>query len=464
MLTITIDGNITLVQNGRKWIRPVNSLGVAPDNDILVISELSGQLLCQESYSSGITINGENVTSENVDEKLKPFFFLNNSGDSYTKEEIDNKTTLISEDESVEITNNEDGSKDLKVNQDILFPVNTIRFASVLSGNIFGEKYLKCDGSVVSITDYPSLKLPEKVSLKEWSEYNIGATLTTRGFEKLNGVYFAFSGPNKIYVCRDVELSNWESKAPNLNTGMGGNLVSMRSMDYGMGVFASPAYKGVQISSDIDNWSLLSITQSQSPGWVRFVGDTEFLWCTGMGTGGGYVGRSFDLVASEIKNISTDNINILEKFKNAYIAAGANGAVYKSSDFNDWSKIELNRTSEIKIKIIENKLFLFCDDNKVTITEDLENYNTIDLEFSIKNIEKYGDKYLILSTINTIYLTENFIDFQFESELKTSITGIIVDTDMDRVLMLSYRPWIVFESLKGFQLPNIENAYIKALE
>jgi hypothetical protein len=40
-------------------------------------------------------------------------------------------------------------------------PVNEIRYAPPEAGNIFGDGYLKCDGSTVLFSDYPLLRLPQ---------------------------------------------------------------------------------------------------------------------------------------------------------------------------------------------------------------------------------------------------------------------------------------------------------------
>jgi hypothetical protein len=40
-------------------------------------------------------------------------------------------------------------------------PVNEIRYAAPMAGNVFGEKYLKCNGSSVQKDEYPLLQLPQ---------------------------------------------------------------------------------------------------------------------------------------------------------------------------------------------------------------------------------------------------------------------------------------------------------------
>lgn len=55
-------------------------------------------------------------------------------------------------------------------------PVGTILHSNEESGNVFGDKWLPCDGSVVSSTDYPDLVTENKIVWNESVNFPIGIT------------------------------------------------------------------------------------------------------------------------------------------------------------------------------------------------------------------------------------------------------------------------------------------------
>lgn len=82
-------------------------------------------------------------------------------------------------------------------------PINTIMRTTKEAGNIFGENWLKCDGSQVSAIDYPLLRAKVSSSTWETIENTYGITKCAYG----NGIYVAI-GTNKTVTSTDG--INWE--------------------------------------------------------------------------------------------------------------------------------------------------------------------------------------------------------------------------------------------------------------
>lgn len=100
------------------------------------------------------------------------------------------------------------------------FPVNTILGTTAEAGNIFGDKWLLCDGSAVSRINYPDLKTKEGDNT--WKE---AGSITA---QRANGIVFGknvyvclayddISENRKIYIYYSFDLQSWH-KSLELNT------------------------------------------------------------------------------------------------------------------------------------------------------------------------------------------------------------------------------------------------------
>jgi hypothetical protein len=256
-------------------------------------------------------------------------------------------------------------------------PVNEIRYSTEQAGNIFGDKYLACDGSKVLESLYPDLKLPYS-GVNRFGTGDLGSLLLA--FERAVDGYIYFSG--NVYT--DLGLVSCFAKSP-------------------FGIFGDPG--------TIDVLSLLSDNQFEEAltnrpysiydnGIFYFIG-TKRDPATGIILYGIYSTTDFVTFTQRINPFSNTSI-FLFKFGNYFFATlSTSELIYRSLDFVNWELVD-NPFSDKPSQ--QRAAYLYYMDNGKIVAKNTYNYASVS--------EDYGETWSYINGGNPITGT-------------TSVLGII---------------------------------------
>lgn len=359
-------------------------------------------------------------------------------------------------------------------------PVNTILRTTEEAGNIFGEKWLKCDGTQVPLIDYPLLKL-QSISAGLWDEVDNqykdlkcaygndiyvaigdGFSLTSsdginwerhdvsqlKKYDKItfyNGIFYTNTSINGEYIAKSTDGINWDAVEGLYDyIGLTDDLLSV-----------------YDISSD-SNYLIIAASSDGSFGtsvnWVLLYKDGEFkqkihtgsdsnIQCSGSygSIGICYIydylpsSPSLQLVFTQYPS-GRKEVNINSTYPNfvKYLQTGRNKCQY----FNGKYIIACNYNGSVKI---------------------LSTTNGDDLQ-EVKTLSYDTNKYF------NLYLTDDKLVLPLNGKTYTSTDGTTwneSDIPYDGYYCKGNREIVISETKfqyveSALVLPNIENHYIKA--
>lgn len=252
--------------------------------------------------------------------------------------------------------------------------INEIKQAPQFAGNIFGDDYLRCDGRMVPVEDYPLLKLPivpydwTHVQELEWASSLISAVAYGGGLwvivgvdgflaTSTNCVDWVYRSPATSYyfngvvyeagmwiaygdggICTSSDGIDWVERLPGTN---------IASVIYGDGLWvARDRTPGVLISSDGINWTAISIEGND--GSVEVVAYKDGLWVAG-GHGGqiftstdgvAWVSRTSGLPTNEVVRRITKGGGLWVACSQTITAGPVSASVSTSTDGINWTAKE----------------------------------------------------------------------------------------------------------------------------
>ena len=141
-------------------------------------------------------------------------------------------------------------------------PVNEIRYSTALAGNIFGDKYLKCDGAGVAKDDYPLLRLPEGlIAFRAEKNATIPQTFRALAVLYANGKYVIGGYYDYLYTGSSLTALTQKSIGGYTNK-FGGSSGCLRYLN-GRFYALSDKIKSFAWSDDGDAWTAVRLDAFQ---------------------------------------------------------------------------------------------------------------------------------------------------------------------------------------------------------
>lgn len=328
-------------------------------------------------------------------------------------------------------------------------PVNTILQTTDVAGNIFGEKWLKCDGSLIDIIDYPKLKMLTKIN---WTSITIPTNTAWISLKYINGKFIFFAEEGIMITSTDA--IKWTT----INTKFGTD--DIIDMVYANGLYIIYGYHNMATSPDCIVWTTKSYSLNVTHGDIVIYG------------GGIFLISKADNTKRDIR-ISSDNIiwtqhvtptSISDYFctiiyaENKFVGGTKTGKILTSNDGITWNEIA-NLNKNIRRIIYANNLYVAVGLNFIAISS-----NAIDWEFVNEGILfndiSYNDG--IFVTIGNVIMTStDGINWIRRGEGNMNYASYVLYVNGLFIMTGSYSFMVGDES---FPLPTINNSYIKALE
>lgn len=227
--------------------------------------------------------------------------------------------------------------------------VNTIMRSVTIAGNIFGDKWLPCDGRVVAHSSYPLLKLPPN-GIKAWTAGGGVANASSYSIAYGNGVFVYANSNTAPY---------WSTDGKTWTISNGINNGSLYKVVYGNGLFLCAYGSTYYWSTDGKTW-----TKGVEPsGYYVFehivYGNGLFVSISQQG----YVllsanGKTWDNLG---RMIQEEDINDIAYGNGVFVCVTNQGYVYWTTDVKKWDYVSVPGII-IRHVIYGNGVFVLTDE------------------------------------------------------------------------------------------------------
>ena len=346
-------------------------------------------------------------------------------------------------------------------------PVNEIRYSTSEAGNIFGDKYLPCDGSFIPKDDYPQLRIPQAgLRFLKASHPQVGYTIYNIAYG--NGVYVVACG-NSYRMFVSADLRDWKvvSLLPGVSTigyfvrGVyfdGGAFHSLWYSNYSPGIYL------IQKSVDGIGWTAESIAFGTGKSFgvylctngVHVVAGSNQFWTM---VGEGSITLRDIGTTSDIRDVVYGN--------GIFVAAALDLSIITSPDGVEWTNRGVILPKTPSGMIFADGIFVIaCSDILLTSTDGIDWAQMDSIGMNIEKIGYGGGVYVIGVRREGypmyLYTSTNLTDWEEHAYLDP-INFSRISWANDTLFFLGYSGYYGI-SIDALQLPSIENAYIKALE
>lgn len=405
------------------------------------------------------------------------------------------------------------------------FPVNTILRTTDEAGNIFGEKWLPCDGREVSAAKYPDLKVMLSASI--WKDAGTIQEGNIKNAIYGNGTYiclaFTKTNANKANIYSSKDLSTWNKRLELDTYGLiGFNVFFLNGMFFCFSLKNDYSVIDVYKSQDGIEWNktaeivwegnpnnstpkqavyangryiisihVATLTSSDGYEWKKNdmgkVPTGEILYGNGVFI---VVTHPSNNVVSAINwsengEIWTQGIvngkweedriyNISVTFDSDKFVAIATESddtllyMIMSTDGKTWNHVNFNGSNNVYNIVYGNGVYVCGIYNGIIWSEDLISWHEVllngDVAFLIfENGVFYADAVIDSDTPNS-YMSN---DGKIWNEINTGLTkepGNIVISDTNIIALEGSNPINIKKLPIGKTLPTIENHYIKAVK
>jgi hypothetical protein len=360
-------------------------------------------------------------------------------------------------------------------------PVNEIRYSTELAGNIFGNKYLKCNGAIISKDDYPLLLLPEGLIAFRAENSTIVTSFHNLAILYANGKYVI--GGYYSYLFTGSSLTTLTSRSPTGYTSGLGRTVRLRYLN-GRFYALSGSYRTFAWSNNGDGWTvtLLEAFVGLGSGFILnvpvmdaaygndlyvFVGDNANI---AVSSDGIYFGKqSTDL------NVNSPFFSIAFGNGIFVVLGGSYGTTVKSEMYTSTGSGSWTNRGETPLfdcfgvtfidshfVLLSNAGVAYSDDGIAWTTgdEQARGFHAYGGGVYIR-LEKYSSSVYGPNTRIKASTDVNLVEWVNIMDFPTLVNDVIYDGSRFIFVGSNISPHV---STDAIQLPLIENAYIKALE
>ena len=377
--------------------------------------------------------------------------------------QLTNDSGFITEAPSDDVIYGRKNGEWVDVNQEFE-PIGTIKTSEV--GNVFGDKYVACNGALLDLADYPDLVSNYPLQAVNTPGVNHPKYAYGGFFKYVNGYYFIGSYKTLYY---SNDLTKWNSVVFSSSTST--FLGNAYDIAYGNGVYCLATSGDIYYSNNLTTWTLgTNVVDNATTGgsdWGCLIHYSNGYFVTNPANGYIYYSsnginwtKSISIGQTNTQTCPKGFINCL----NGTWFIGNTSTIFMSQNLSTWTTLALpssysHEENYNTLSVVSGDRLYIVNNNYLVIVDSQGNIINQQLDNSYKGICEIANGVVLINSGSMIILNSHTLI----NDYGISYTCLSISSDGENPYIFTGNSLYKLIANK-YQVPTIVNSYIKVLK